>query len=431
MRGSFGFFGKSTVAALALATGLAGGGMVLGAGSALAKEAKVSNSPEFVKAAQSLQKAVTDAAASKDKAAAAAVIPQLAAAEGSVKTGADRIIFGQWQQQIGGIAGDQALQQKGLQNMLDSGQLPADKVAMVGYFLGVTSYQNKDYANAVKALTPVVAANYSDDSAAEILAASLDEQKQPAQAIEALKSAMAARKAAGGTVPDSWFKRGNLIAYNAKLGPQAIEMATMQVEAQPSAINWLGAGQLVREFGNFTKEESLDLGRLFLRTGALDTDPKYTEREFIEYVQAADPRRLPGEVQKVTEMGIAKGALKTSDPFVTDSLAQAKGRVAADKASLAALEKDGRASPTGKIAVGAADAYLSYGEDAKAEEMYQIALAKGGIDTDRALTRLGIAQIDLGKTADAKATLAKVGGVRTPLAKLWSIYASQKAAPAQ
>jgi hypothetical protein len=205
-------------------------------------------------------------------------------------------------------------------------------------------------------------------------------------------------------------------------------MSTMQVATDPSPINWLGAGQLVREFGNFTKEESLDLGRLFLRTGALDTDPKYTSREFIEYIQAADPRRLPGEVQKVAELGIAKGALLTSDPFVTDSLTQAKGRVAADKASLAALEKDGRASPNGKSAVATADAYLSYGEDAKAEEMYQIALTKGGIDTDRALTRLGIAQVDLGKTAEAQATFAKVGGVRAPLAKLWSVYASKKTA---
>lgn len=429
MRGSFGFFGKSTVAALALATGLVAGGTMMGAGVAVAKDAKpakVTNSPEFVKAAQALQKPIADAAASKDKAAAAALVPQLAAAEGSVKTAADRIIFGQWQQQIGAAADDKALQQKGLQNMVDSGQLPADKQALVTYFLGVTSYQNKDYATAVKALGPLVAANYSDDSAAEILADSYASQNQAPQAIEALKGAIAARKAAGGVVPDGWFKRGNLIAYQNKLGPQAIEMATMQVESQPNALNWLGAGQLVREFGNFSKEESLDLGRLFLRTGALDNDPKYTEREFIEYIQAADPRRLPGETVKVGELGLSKGALKASDPFVTDALSQARGRIAADKASLAALEKDGRASPTGKSAVATADAYLSYGEDAKAEEMYQIALQKGGIDTDRALTRLGIAQVDLGKYADAKATFAKVTGVRAPLAKLWSVYASSK-----
>jgi hypothetical protein len=191
MRGSFGIFGKSTVAALSLATALVAGGAVLGAGAAVAKEAKATNSPEFVKAAQALQKAVADVTASKDKAAAQAVIGQLAAAEGSVKTPADRIIYGQWQQQVGGVAGDGALQQKGLQNMLDSGQLPADKVGMVGYFLGVTAYQNKDYASAVKALSPVVAANYSDDSAAEILAASYAEQGQNAQAIDSLKAAMA------------------------------------------------------------------------------------------------------------------------------------------------------------------------------------------------------------------------------------------------
>jgi tetratricopeptide (TPR) repeat protein len=428
MRGSFGTFGKSTAAALALAAGLVAGGAVLGAGAAVAKEAKATNSPEFVKAAQVLQKAVGEVAASKDKAAAQAVAAQLAAAEGSVKTPADRIIYGQWQQQIGGIAGDGALSQKGLQNMADSGQLAPDKVTLVNYFLGVTAYQNKDYATAVKVLSPVVAANYSDDSAAEVLASSLSEQGQNAQAIEALKGAIAARKAAGGVVPDSWFKRGNLIAYNAKLGPQAIEISTMQVAANPTALNWLGAGQLVREFGSFTKEESLDLGRLFLRTGALDNDPKYVEREYIEYIQSADPRRLPGEVQAVTEQGIAKGVIKTSDPFIADALSQSKSRVAADRASLPGLDKGARAGVNGKAALASGDAYLSYGEAAKAEEMYQLALIKGGIDTDRALTRLGIAQVDEGKAADAQATFAKVGGTRAPLAKLWSIYAGTKAA---
>ena len=59
-----------------------------------------------------------------------------------------------------------------------------------------------------------------------------------------------------------------------------------------------------------------------------------------------------------------------------------------------------------------------------------MALAKGGIDAekDRVMTRLGIAQIDEGKYAEAKATLAKVGGPRAAIAQLWAIYADQKAA---
>ena len=75
---------------------------------------------------------------------------------------------------------------------------------------------------------------------------------------------------------------------------------------------------------------------------------------------------------------------------------------------------------------GAADAFLSYGDAAKAESLYAIALNKSGVDANRVLTRLGIAQVDQGKSAEALATLAKVQGPRKPIAQLWSAYASQK-----
>ncbi|MFM5923143.1 MAG: hypothetical protein ACKOPG_03010, partial [Novosphingobium sp.] len=103
----------------------------------------------------------------------------------------------------------------------------------------------------------------------------------------------------------------------------------------------------------------------------------------------------------------------------------------ADKASLPGLERDARAANgTAATAMAAGDAFLSYDDAAKAEAMYQIALAKPGIDAPRALTRLGIAQTDLGKYADAQATFAKVTGIRVPIAQMWSAYAKSKAAPA-
>jgi hypothetical protein len=60
--------------------------------------------------------------------------------------------------------------------------------------------------------------------------------------------------------------------------------------------------------------------------------------------------------------------------------------------------------------------------------MYQIALTKPGVDAPRVLTRLGIAQTDLGKTAEAQANFAKVTGIRAPIAALWAAYAKGKAA---
>lgn len=434
MRATFGRNFGGAIGKTALALALATGALSVGATGATAKEKeqkapKAANSPEFIKAAGTLQKPVNDAVAAKDKAAAAALVPQLATAEAVVKTPLDRIIFGQWQQQVGSVVGDSGLQQKGLQNMVDSGQLDAEKTKLVTYYLGMMAYQNKDFATATKALGPLVAANYNDDSAAEVLADSFSQQGQNPQALDALKTAVAARKAAGAAVPDAWFKRANLIAYKNRLGPQAIEWSTMMVENDPTPLNWLGAGQLTREFGQFTNQESLDLGRLLLRSGGFNNDPKFVEREYVEYIEAADPRRLPGEVLKVADMGVAAGVLKANDPFVVDARTQAKGRIAPDKASLPALDKEARAGKDGKSALAMADAYLSYDEAAKAEEMYKMAIEKGGIDKDRALTRLGIAQVDLKKYDEAKASFAQVGGARASLAHLWSVFATTQARP--
>jgi len=153
-------------------------------------------------------------------------------------------------------------------------------------------------------------------------------------------------------------------------------------------------------------------------------------RDYIEYIQAADPRRLPGETLDVINAGVAAGKLRAADVFIADAKAQATGRLAADKASLAGYEADARkASATETTISGAADALLSYGKAASAEELYKLALAKPGVDANRALTRLGIAQLDQGKYADAQASFAKVTGPRLALARLWGGYAASKANP--
>ena len=84
---------------------------------------------------------------------------------------------------------------------------------------------------------------------------------------------------------------------------------------------------------------------------------------------------------------------------------------------------------TVKTVIAAADALLSYGQGAKAAELYQIALTKPGTaDVNVLLNHLGIAQVYAGDYAGAQATLAKVDGKRKPLAQLWAIYAQSKAA---
>lgn len=406
---------------------------------AMAKDApKPTNSPEFGKVAGPFQKVLGEVDAKKAKlspeelkAQAAPLVPQILAIESSVKTPLDRKIFGQWEYVVGHMAGNDELATKGLQNMLDSGLLEPDLLGQVSAMLGQTAFQAKDYARAIKVFTPMLSQPGVQDVIPEMVAESYASLGQPQNGLGALKTAIAARQAANGTVPVDWYNRGNRIAYNAKLGAESIEWAQLLVAAYPTALNWLQATQLVRNSTtNFTSQEELDISRLMDKTGALDLEPKYVEREYVAYLQAIDARRYPGEALRIADKGVKAGVLKSEDTFVKDVMTTARPRLASDKASLPGLSKEANAAPTGRVADAAGDTYLSYDDGAKADEMYTLALAKGGVDAnkDRILTRLGIAEIEEGKYADAKATLAKVTGPRAAIAQLWTIYAAQKAA---
>jgi len=231
----------------------------------------------------------------------------------------------------------------------------------------------------------------------------------------------------GAAAPEDWIRKGIVVAYKGKLAQEAIGFSNKLVQGYPTKDNWALAIAVVRDMAQFQNQEQLDLMRLMERTGSWSE-----ARDYFEYIQAADPRRLPAEAMKVIDLGISSGKLQSSDVSVADARSIASGRIAADKASLVGLERDARAAnSSAATAMAGGDAFLSYGDAAKAEALYEIALTKPGADTPRLLTRLGIAQADLGKTAEAQATFAKVTGVRAPIAALWSAYAKSKAAPAQ
>jgi len=337
MRVSFASFGRSTVAAVALAIGAS----LVAVSPVMAKDApppKVTNSPEFSKVAGPFQKTLMDLDAQKAKLApddlkakASALLPQLATMEASVKTPLDRIIYGQWLYAVGNMAGDQAVTTKGMQNMLDSGQLPPDKVLLVSSILGQTAYASKDWAGAIKILGPLVTNTAVQDVVPEMVAEAYASTGQAKQGLDSLKSAIAARKAANVAIPDDWYNRGKLIAYNAKLPAESVEWGLLLVQASPTPLNWLSATELVLfNQTNFTSQEELDVYRLMEATGSLKLEPKYTDRKFVAYVQLIDPRRYPGEAVRIAEQGIATGALKAEDTFVKDARSGQGCRCGAD-----------------------------------------------------------------------------------------------------
>lgn len=378
---------------------------------------KASYSKEFVALYTPLK---TDSdAAGADAAALKARIPALLALAVSND---EKMAGGQIAYNIGVKAQDVALQVQGLDLMLASGKLPADKIGSIYFAAGQLAQNAGDFAGARARYEQAQAAGYSADDVLAMISESYFAEDNVAAGVDVLDKAIAAKVAAGQPIPESWLKRGLSMTYNAQLGPQSAKYGALLAQHYPTPDSWADAINIQRNTFDYQDQEMLDLMRLAQRASTLRT-----ERDYVDYISAADARRLPGEVSRVIAAGIAAGKLKSNDVFVSEAQSVANGRIKADQGDLPGLERDARAAGATVLTASAAgDAFLSYGQAAKAEEFYTIALTKPGVDTPRVLTRLGIAQFDQGKYAEAQATFAKVQGQREPIARLWGVYAGQK-----
>jgi hypothetical protein len=417
-------------------------GVALGALSATPAEAEgkskgqqESVSPSFAKVAAPFQKAVKEAKGKPAVVAAKGKPAELGAALSAEKamvepmfaaaaTPFDKYMAGALALELGQVAEDTALVNRALSAMVESGKAPPESLPQLQFFLGQTSYQLKNMAGAEKALEASIAGGYHQNDVEALLAQVYMSDNKIPQGLAVLRKAIDAKLAAGTAPPENWYRAGLGAAYRGKLSDQAAYFSSALVKQYPTTQNWAGAITVVRETANYQPAEMIDLLRLMGRTNSYQE-----ERDYIEYIRAADPRRYPGEVLDVIAAGTASGKLPATSPTVVDAKKLASGAVGTDKASLPSVERDARAASASAVRVMAAgDTFLSYHQPAKAIEFYTLAQSKPGVDMPAALTRLGIAQVDAGDYAAAQATFARVQGPRKPLAELWSIYAAQKAA---
>ena len=385
------------------------------------KKRKVEYSKAFIKNYQQVEEMTREE--EKDDAAIVAALPGLVA---MIKTSDDRFAAGNLIYATGHSTKSRALQRQGVGLMLESGNVDQEKVGSYYLLAGQLAYQDKDWAVARNLIQAAIDNGYTDNDPETIIAGTYAGQKDPVGGLAYLDKIVKQRIAADQPVPEAWLKRGVAIGYENRLAAETGSFASNLVKYHPNATNWGDAIAIQRNLGSFDNNEILDLLRLADRTNSMRSD-----RDYLEYVEVADARRLPGEVDRIVTAGIAAGYLDAGGVTVAEARSMARAVIKSDLADLPAFERDARKpSSTAKTAAAAGDAFFSYGKSAQAEELYLIALAKDGVDTQRVLNRLGMAQIDLGKFADGKATLAKVEGPRKSIADLWSIYADEKAAAA-
>lgn len=390
------------------------------------EETKSKYSKEFIAAYKPLNDAVAAEGADIN-----ALRPQLDALPGLAVSVDEQLAAGGVIYNAGLKISDRALELKGMELMLNSGKLTPEDTARYNFVAFQLANALQQYERSRTYLQRAIDGKFSTESVTtadlEItMAESFFSEGQYVAGLDYLSKAIAGRKAAGLPVDNLWYRRGITVAYNNKIEPQIYDIVVAWLAEYPSKENWKDGINLTRNLNNYEGPEILDLLRLARKAGVL------TEKsDYIYYVESADARRLPKEVKDVIQEAYAKDAVSKDDIFVADTLATANARIKSDMAELPALEKDASAPSAALKTVSAAgDAFLSYGEYAKAAGFYQKSLGMPGVERNTVLTRLGIAQVGMGDYAAAQETLAKVEGARMPLAKLWSAYAAEQQASA-
>ena len=384
-------------------------------------------SPEVLKAFGAPTKAgdkaeIDKAIDAKDYAGATARLQQADAV--ASKTPDDNYIIAMTKVRIAQASSNNALLKEGIQQAEATGKVAPELHGQFVRVLASLAVQANDYATAQTYYEQMAAASPNDVGVQTDLAKIYLKQKQVAKATATLQKAAGAAEAKGVKADEDVYALRVQIAYDNKLTSELNPAAMALVKNYPKAKNWDAA---IYSFRNGIKNDDqldLDVYRLQHSVGALSSEGQY-----LDYANTAQLRGLPAEARRILNDGVAA---KKVDPSKPNYLELARlvptAKIAADKASLPASERQSRAAPTGKIAGATADAYLSHGDYAKAIDLYRLALTKGGVDAGRVNTRLGIALTRTGDKAGATAAFKAVTGEpRATLAQYWLIWLDQKA----
>ncbi|MFL6862016.1 MAG: tetratricopeptide repeat protein [Allosphingosinicella sp.] len=412
--------------------------LALGAALALAGASVVATAPAFAKAPPAAAAApasrkynltkeeraamgpVQKAIVAKDWATAQAALP---AAQAAATSADGRYVIGQFKLQIGIGTNNEAMQAEAVDALIASGGAEASELPALYRNQGALALRASppNIAKAEAAFAKVVELNPADTDAIVNLAKIKSDARKPQEAVALIDRAIAARKAAGQPVDETWYKYALKLAYDNKLNAQAIRISRDLVAAYPTKENWRDALLIYRDDGNLDPAGRLDLLRLMRASKSLAG-----ERDWYDYADAVNNAGFPGEAKAVLDEGVSLRMIDPKKQAFADLMRVATSRLAADRASLSADAARALASGTGTAVLKMGDAYYGYGDYAKAAEFYRAAMTKGGVDAGTAQLRLGMALAQAGDRAGAETALRAVTGQKADLAAYWLAWLAQR-----
>ncbi|MET0363442.1 MAG: hypothetical protein ABW169_02195 [Sphingobium sp.] len=334
----------------------------------------------------------------------------------------EKYAAGELMLQAAASRGDLRSQRAALNIILESGQAPASEAPRLRAMAGVLSAMLGDRKDAIAQIDYANGQGYATVSSQLALGDARFQRNDAAGGLKAVDEAFALRAKEQKPVEATWYDRAIALGYKAKRPDLVARWTQEKLAAYPSAPNWRSG--IVNYLGaaNPGPDQSLDLYRLMAATDAIAS-----ERDWLGYSALAAQKGTAAEAKAVLDTGVTAGDLSASDPAISKELTSLKPKAAKALAELPTLTKKAQ-SGNGSAALTAADAQFAAAAFPAAVELYRTALTKGGVDADRANTRLGIALARSGDLTGAKAALASVTqGSWAPVAGFWSVWTDRKA----
>jgi tetratricopeptide (TPR) repeat protein len=308
---------------------------------------------------------------------------------------------------------------------LASGKLPADQVSDRLKTLVQLNTASKNYPKVMEFGDRWIKAGGQDLDTRVLVGQAHYLQKDYKNAISIMQDVIKSAEQAGKPVDENWLQ----LVRSAQTNIGDADGATRTVEKlvqlypKPEYWNFLLSSRMRQKSSD---RVMLNTYRLAQQVGTLDSADDY-----LEMAEMLLEAGLPGEAKSVLEAGLAaKGVVDPADKARSDRykrrLDDAKAAAAKDLQSLPQIEKDAQKSTTGQGDVALGMAYSSFGQYDKAVAALSRGIDKGGVrDPDQAQIMLGIADLKLGKKADAVKAFGQVKSdpQMADLGRLWVIVA--------
>lgn len=303
--------------------------------------------------------------------------------------------------------------------LIASPKTPATALADYNYKRGQATFLSGKRPEALPFLLKARELGFVETTETYMIAQAYFDSGKGREGLDELGRAVDASKAKGQKPDESVYNFAVSRVY--KSGDRATTAVWLMRETldYPTVANWRRVIVLYREMLGtggtpLDRAQKLDLFRLMRFTGGMAD-----LNDYLDYASLAAASGLPWEAQAGIQEGKKNGKVPADNAEAIKLSTTAASAIAAE----GSLDKLAAQSKTAKEITGTADAYFASGNYAKALELYDSALAKGGVDADAINLHRGAALVQLGRKDEARTAFGAVKAAPLmDIAKFWVVW---------